>query len=85
MKMFDPKEEARKLVEDFIPYVAEEDFHGNKVELYFAKQCATIAVKRVLLVLECELLDLYDGARTCDVNNKYQSHYLEVLKEIEKL
>jgi hypothetical protein len=46
--MFDPKADARKLVEDFIPYVAEEDFHGNKVELYFAKQCASIAVERII-------------------------------------
>lgn len=81
-----PKEKADDLIKKFHPYTYTA-VHAHKTggEYEDAKQCALICVDRILNTLEEELLELYDEARTCDVNKKLQEYYLEVKKEIELL
>lgn len=80
--MFNPKEESKRLVEDFMPYVAEEDFHGNKVELHFAKECAKITANRIIADYKSYRLKPY---LTLESALSLCEDWEEVLVEIEKL
>jgi len=67
--MISPKEEAEELVKEM--YKVHSD-SASLITLYFAKQCALIAVDKILKVAFFAHDDIYN-------------HYLEVKIELEKL
>ena len=68
-----PKEEAQRLVNQFIePTKAWDEFHGWVDDMFSAKQCAKICVQEIL------------NAVTTIADKKYD-FYKEVLKEIDSL
>jgi hypothetical protein len=82
----DAKEEALEIRNKFIEPTKVPNIKGVWVEdLSGAKQCSIILVNEVLRVLENELLELYNQARTCEINKNMQNHYLRVKEELEKL
>lgn len=85
-----PKDKAKELLIEYFILLGGKLHENEKVYLNStiwneAKQCALLSIKKILIVLEEELLELYDEARTCDINKKLQEYWLEVKKEIELL
>ena len=79
-----PQEEAQELVESFINFASNEAttengfLYSDEIELWNAKQCALIAVDKLIKAFEFQRFEFGD-----DYNTTY-SHYIKVKQAIEK-
>jgi len=59
------------LKEKFIPYVADKDFHGNKVENEFALKCTALCIQSQIDILSWVIQEVYISEnRQCKASTK---------------